>query len=331
MRRNKLAGRSSWPPNWPSIWRGKGIASVMCAVPNESAPVNPTTIQGVELWRYHAPAAGASHARSLIRHVQGAYRLTVEILRRSPVVCLNGHSPLQFLGASLAIGKNARQVYSVHSPFPDEIASNQRGRRRGIKQRAMVRVARMIESSNVRRADLVQGDSRFTAARLVELYGQPSERKIVVAPGWVDVERFQPAADVPAIRAGLDPLWQTSAPVFFTVRRLEARMGLEQLIEAAKLLRDQQQAFRLIIGGGAPGGQVEMFSPGLPLGRSGASPGPDFGRRIAALFRRRGLFRPADQGLGMLRFDRLGSLCLRHAGHRYSGRGHSRARRRAWI
>jgi glycosyltransferase involved in cell wall biosynthesis len=216
---------------------------------NESAPVNPTKIRGVELWRYHAPAAGASRARNLIRHVQGAYRLTVEILRRSPVVCLNGHSPLQFLGSSLAIGKNARQVYSVHSPFPDEIASNQGGSRRSIKQRAMVRAARMIERSNVRRADRVQGDSRFTAARLVELYGQGRERKIVVAPGWVDVERFQPAADVPAIRAALGPVWRTAAPVFFTVRRLEARMGLEQLIEAAQMLREQNQEFRLIIGG----------------------------------------------------------------------------------
>ena len=160
--------RSCGGTNWRGVQAGHRTGRVLarqghrvCYVcgTNESAPVNPTTIQGVELWRYHAPAAGASHARSLIRHVQGAYRLTVEILRRSPVVCLNGHSPLQFLGASLAIGKNARQVYSVHSPFPDEIASNQRGRRRGIKQRAMVRVARMIERSNVRRAD--SGARRF--------------------------------------------------------------------------------------------------------------------------------------------------------------------------
>ena len=95
----------------------------------------------------------------------------------------------------------------------------------------------------------MQGLSNFTAQRIAELYGPGAAHKTVVAPGWVDDERFRPHADVTAIRSTLGPAWQTAAPVFFTVRRLEPRMGLEQLIEAAKILRARNEPFRLMIGG----------------------------------------------------------------------------------
>jgi len=43
--------------------------------------------------------------------------------------------------------------------------------------------------------------------------------------------------------------WQTERPVFFSVRRLEPRMGLDLLVEAAQILRKRGQEFRIIIGG----------------------------------------------------------------------------------
>ena len=102
----------------------------------ERAPVNPTVVGGVELWRYPYPEWASPHPVNLFGHIRGAYRLTREILRESPVACVNGHSPLQFLGASLAAGKGCgRQVYSVHSPFPEELESNWNGSRQTLDQR----------------------------------------------------------------------------------------------------------------------------------------------------------------------------------------------------
>jgi glycosyltransferase involved in cell wall biosynthesis len=216
----------------------------------ERAPVNPTIDGGVELWRYPYPEQPSPHPANLLGHVRGAYRLTREILRRSPVVCLNGHSPLQFLGASLAAaGRCRRQVYSVHSPFPDELDSNRQGTARSLKQRAGAWAARAIERMNCRRATTVQCFSEFTARRLAELYGRAVRGKVLVSPGWVDIDRFQPVVDRAAVRSGLGSAWQTPKPLFLTVRRLEARMGLEALIEAARILCDQRLEFRLLIGG----------------------------------------------------------------------------------
>jgi glycosyltransferase involved in cell wall biosynthesis len=102
---------------------------------------------------------------------------------------------------------------------------------------------------NCRRAATVQCFSQFTAGRLAELYGRGLNSKIAVSPGWVDIDRFQPVTDRAAARSGLGPAWQTDKPVFLTVRRLEARMGLEALVEAARALCDQGRQFRLLIGG----------------------------------------------------------------------------------
>jgi glycosyltransferase involved in cell wall biosynthesis len=212
-------------------------------------PMNPTIADGVELWKYPYPQQPSPHPGNLWGHVLGAYRLTRTILRGSPAACVNGHSPLQFLGASLAAGARCRQVYSVHSPYPDELESNQQDSTRSLKQRAGAWVARTVERMNCRRAATVQCFSQFTAGRLAELYGRGLNSKIAVSPGWVDIDRFQPVTDRAAARSGLGPAWQTDKPVFLTVRRLEARMGLEALVEAARALCDQGRQFRLLIGG----------------------------------------------------------------------------------
>lgn len=218
---------------------------------DEPAPLNPTVVKGVELWRYTYPKKNSPHPANLWGHVRGAYRLTREILRRSPVDCVNGHSPLQFLGASLAAGRQSgRQVYSVHSPFVDELDSNWQTQRPSLKRRIGSRLARVIEGINCRRATEVQCFSQFTGRRLTELYGRGIHNKIHVSPGWVDVDRFHPVDNVEEIRADLGAPWQSDCPIFFTVRRLEARMGLDFLIEAARLLRAQKFDFRLLIGGG---------------------------------------------------------------------------------
>ena len=73
--------------------------------------------------------------------------------------------------------------------------------------------------------------------------------KIAVAPGWVDIERFRPVVDVTETRKLLGAEWQTDQPVFFSVRRLEPRMGLDLLVEAAQILQEQGHRFRIIIGG----------------------------------------------------------------------------------
>jgi glycosyltransferase involved in cell wall biosynthesis len=215
----------------------------------ERAPVNPSVVNGVELWRYPYPRARSPHPANLLAHVMGARRLTREVLRRSPVACINGHSPLQFLGASLAASRNCRRVYSVHSPFAEEMEWGFDGRRKTFKTRTVASLARWIDRRNCRRATVVQCYSEFTAGVMAALCGRKTADKTVVSPGWVDVQRFRPVEDATGLRAALGPEWQTKSPVFLSVRRLEPRMGLDRLVEAAALLKRQGLSFRLLIGG----------------------------------------------------------------------------------
>lgn len=67
-----------------------------------------------------------------------------------------------------------------------------------------------------------------------KLYRIPSDR-IVRIPGGVDTERFQPAADHTAVRNALG--LPAGRPMLFTLRNLEARMGLDTLIRAMAILR----------------------------------------------------------------------------------------------
>lgn len=77
-----------------------------------------------------------------------------------------------------------------------------------------------------------------------------SDAKVHVVPGGVDIERFQPAAARTHARAKLG--WPGDRRIFLSVRRLVRRMGLENLIEAVRLLSTERDDFLLYIGGSGP-------------------------------------------------------------------------------
>jgi glycosyltransferase involved in cell wall biosynthesis len=212
----------------------------------ERAPRNPTVDRGVELWRYPYPHAKSPHPANLLGHVRGTYRMVREVLRTGPAACINGQTPLQFLGASLA-ARSARLVYTVHSPFADEL--QEQGAGHSWRGRLAVSLAARIERRNLARATAVHTASQFTLDALAARYGAWVKAKGVVAEAWVDIERFTPAADRAGLRSRLGPEWNTDEPVFFTVRRLEPRMGLENLIDAAQSLALRGHRFRVLIGG----------------------------------------------------------------------------------
>lgn len=243
----------------------------VCYVSSTSQAVfqNPTLSRGVELWRYRQPVARSPHPGNLWNHVRETFRVTRSIAKTSHIVCFNGHTPLQFLGGSLAAGANCpRHIYSVHSPFDDELQANWGQRNPTIKQRLGRRIAGLIERQNCSRATQVQTLSRYTLNVMRRKHPRALRDKGIVSPGWVDTHRFQPAVDRRVLRATLDPIWQTQDPLFFALRRLEPRMGLDRLIDAAGCLRDASgcRPFRLIIGGsGSLRGYLEQRVGNLGL------------------------------------------------------------------
>jgi len=164
--------------------------------------------------------------------------------RRPDAVLL--HQPLSAAVACLrpAIARAAR-LYHFHSPWAEEWHAR-RSRKDG-RSGSPARLRRWIERAALRRADRVIVASRFMASRLASWHpGIPSAR-VEIVPWGVDVETFRPLGDRRTLREKLG--LPAEKPIAITVRRLTRRMGLENLIEAAALLRVEIPDLLIIIAG----------------------------------------------------------------------------------
>ncbi|MDP1797020.1 MAG: glycosyltransferase family 4 protein [Planctomycetaceae bacterium] len=225
---------------------------------------------GVERWRYPEPTG---HGMTRWRHhMQSSRKLFHQIMQRHAVSAVVGHSPLQLAGALDAAGRRPmHRVYTVHSPFPDELAAN--AAQRSWKLFFQTQWAARIEERLLRRSTVVQTLSHFTAERLKSRYSSAFKTSVTV-PGWVDGDRFQPATNRAALRHRLGEFWKADVPLFLSVRRLEHRMGLDTLLRAAALVKAQGQTFRVVIAGdGALRGELEALSTELGLSDSVLFPG----------------------------------------------------------
>jgi glycosyltransferase involved in cell wall biosynthesis len=106
-----------------------------------------------------------------------------------------------------------------------------------------------IETWCHRRADRIMVLSTFMAEKVIALYNIPAER-IVVNPGGADLDGFRPPVDRRALKSALG-LPQDRLHLF-TVRNLEPRMGLDNLLHAMALLKAEKLPVHLILGGEGP-------------------------------------------------------------------------------
>ena len=175
-----------------------------------------------------------------------AARLVAE---RRPDI-LHVHQPLAGFGVlRSAAARGVPALYTFLSPAPSEYRSR-RGmtalHRPGLNGGAATAALWLLEWSCLRRAALVHVLSDFSAQQLRSLYGVAGSRIVKIA-GGADTERFRPAADRAAARAALGVRPQVT--LLFTVRNLEARMGLDRLLEAMARLRYFHPNAHLVVAG----------------------------------------------------------------------------------
>ena len=105
--------------------------------------------------------------------------------------------------------------------------------------------------------------SDFSVDQLWKLYAVPRER-IVRIRGAAATDRFKPAPDRGAIRGQLG--LSEDRAILLTVRNLEARMGLDNLLGAMAVLKARCPSALLLIGGaGSLRGELEAQSQALGL------------------------------------------------------------------
>jgi len=233
--------------------QGHKVTYLCCAKDaNWDGPLR-ETIRGVEVVRYRPSGKTQGGLGRLRYHLRETRKLAASVNRASPVRFVSGHSPLQSLGTMQALKNGAvHSNYTVHSPFDDELLSNSSDARPGFAQRLASLVARRVDRRNCQLVDQVQCDSRYTLSVMQSRHRRAVGEKGLVAPGWVESTRFVPAQSRRQLRRELGESWDVDSPVFFTLRRLQNRMGLETLVEASRLLAQKGLKFRTLIGGGGP-------------------------------------------------------------------------------
>jgi glycosyltransferase involved in cell wall biosynthesis len=108
---------------------------------------------------------------------------------------------------------------------------------------------KLLEKKALRKSDHIVVLSEYTKEKIEKAYGLPPA-KIHVIPGGVDLNRFRPHDDKQSLRNRLGI--PNGHFTLLTVRNLEPRMGLENLILAYKKILEAKTHVFLVVGGEGP-------------------------------------------------------------------------------
>ena len=111
----------------------------------------------------------------------------------------------------------------------------------------MIRQA--VERLCVTNADKVVTLSEYMREKLHAVHGLSPDKSVVI-PGGVDLQRFEPPKDRLRVKAEIG--FPPGALHLLTVRNLEPRMGLDNLLESLRMIPRGSSALHLTIVGDGP-------------------------------------------------------------------------------
>jgi glycosyltransferase involved in cell wall biosynthesis len=216
------------------VARGHRVHLITCK-PEESLP-DYEEIDGIHYHRVsHKSSKGfislSRAVRSRIRH----------ILKSEEIDLVHIHNPL--VGFVAILNPQLWKVPKVchfHSSWYDEEKINEVGTESSeipLKLKIKLQLIRVMEGVGYAVSRTIFFLSDYSKTRFLKYY-TCTQPNLCVIPGGVDVDVFHPSAskeEMDSIREKLK--LSTEMPLLLTVRRLEQRMGLENLIRAAGILR----------------------------------------------------------------------------------------------
>lgn len=181
------------------------------------------------------------------------YRLPAKIYKQfnasNPFDIIICHQP--FTSIALMLRKKLwglPVIYVFHSPSHEEylLANTNVSKWKNLFQ-AYLR--KRIEGFCIKRAQKVIVLSRYMADKVKTIHRISNER-IALNPGGVDLNSFHPKKDRKCLKDDLN--FPPERIHLLTIRNLDPRMGLDNLLQAIKILKNKQFEFHLTIGGEGP-------------------------------------------------------------------------------
>jgi glycosyltransferase involved in cell wall biosynthesis len=218
-------------------------------------PGEDEVVNGVHVIRFGS--RNQSLFASLASGVASAWRL------RERIDMIHFHQPLPALAVSIGVRcRKVPRLYFFHSPWDKEFLIREEFRGRlGFRARTKAAMRRYLERIVINHAHLILVFSRFMRGELEATHG-PTPGHLIQLNGAVDIERFHPDVSVGQSRGTLD--WPMDATILLTVRNLEPRMGIENLLTAIAAL-GREEIVLYIVGRGSMREQLEGHSRDLGI------------------------------------------------------------------
>ncbi len=178
---------------------------------------------------------------SMFKRLQGARRSFIEYVKTHQLDLVVSHFALYALPVLDRLG-GRKLVVHFHGPWAEEGSF-------GGTPRMVVNTKRWIENLVYKRATRAIVLSNAFAEVLADKYHFPRDR-IDIIPGGIATRRFAVTATRREARDRLG--WPPERPAIVAVRRLVERMGLENLIAATAIIKQQIPDIQVMIAGRGP-------------------------------------------------------------------------------
>jgi glycosyltransferase involved in cell wall biosynthesis len=205
-------------------------------------------IQGVSEYRYNCSKRNA--ILFLFSTLKNSKKLFEKLQHSVKFDCINLYQPFSAFGVVRSpLSKHIKKNYVCFSlSFEEYISRNKKfgGPLKRWFYNLNIFVRKWLEKKNLKNSDQIIVLSEYTKTTLWSAHKLPLNN-VSIVPGGVDLERFIPAPDSLEIRRNLN--MPNNRIILFTVRNLVQRMGLENLINAIKIVIKNVPDISLIIGG----------------------------------------------------------------------------------
>ncbi len=218
------------------VARDQQVHLITCK-PSESLP-NDEEIDGVFFHRI-----SVKDSKSVISLWKAVRRKVNHILKSGKIDLVHIHNPLVgFLAIMHPQLWRVPKVCHFHSSWYDEEKINQLGTENSEipwRLQIQLQLIRLMEWAGYAVSRSILFLSEYSKDRFLKYYPF-TPPKLCVIPGGVDIEEFKPPTSVEEVNSIREKLkLSAETPLLLTVRRLEQRMGLENLIRAAGILHRQ--------------------------------------------------------------------------------------------
>jgi glycosyltransferase involved in cell wall biosynthesis len=175
-----------------------------------------------------------------------AFRAVTGAVRPDVVIA---HQP--FTLCSLLLRKQLAGLpilYVFHSPGHEEFRISGKGNNHFLDG-LEIRLRKSLERKCLLRSSRVMTLSRFMKEQLFDIHGI-RKSKVFINPGGVDPDRFKPFPDRDSYKRKFG--MPDHSIHLLTVRNLDPRMGIDNLLKAMRILNREKPFYHLVIGGEGP-------------------------------------------------------------------------------